>query len=148
MNYLGSALLVWLAIALVTLLGIWLAYLLVRLFYIGRKYPGITVFEDLFIFLFTLPSGVGAGYVVFIIPTGISLLIGLVAYINTGEWPRSTIEFISAKDITGAFKPDRHGVEGLLMLGAWIIPVVAVSILRRRKKKRLQLSSVADEENA
>lgn len=88
MNYLSSFFLIAIVLVSITLLGVLVAHWLYRLIYIGREYNGVTIGEDLFILLFTIPSGAVAGYIAVIMPIGLSLLISIGLLIGFGEWPK------------------------------------------------------------
>ena len=136
MNYLGSFFLVAIALVSITLLGILVAHWFYRLLYVGREYKGVTIAEDLFILLFTIPSAAGAGYIAVILPIGLSLLISVGFLIWFGEWPKDEPLFsmnnlaISEWPTTGEQWRNWVG-----LIGLWLGPVLAVSIVRRRKVK-------------
>ena len=137
MNYLGNFILAAIVLVSITMLGVLVAHWLFRLLYVGREYKGITIAEDVFILLFTIPSGAAAGYIAMILPISLSLLISTGILIWFGEWPKDEPLF-SMNELAIFDWPKKPGQwwNWIALMGLWLGPVIAVSSFRRGKAKR------------
>ena len=144
MNYLGSFFLIAIVLVSITLVGVLVAHWLFRLLYVARKYKGVTLAEDLFILLFTIPSWAVAGYIAVILPIGLSLLISVGLLVWFGEWPKDEPLFSMNNLAISEWPRTAEQWRNLTgLMGLWLGPVLAVSIVRRRKLKR---ETTSDEE--
>ncbi|MET0067079.1 MAG: hypothetical protein ABW076_12110 [Candidatus Thiodiazotropha sp.] len=136
MNYLDSFFLIVIVLIFLNLIGILVAHGLFRLLYLGRSYKGIPIAEDLFILIFTIPSGGAVGYIGFLLPTGLSLLISVALFFWFGEWPADEPLF-SINNLLISEWPEsaRQWRNWLIFICLWLVPVITVSIVRRRKKR-------------
>jgi hypothetical protein len=116
-------------------MGVLIAHWIFRIFYVGRKYPGVSIAEDVFILLFTIPSAASAGYVVILLPIGMSLLISISFFVWSGEWPHDE-HLSSMNNIIFTEWPNSIEKLGnfLLIVTSWVVPAFMVSWFRRRKR--------------